>query len=188
MCLCCCCRSNPNTCTLPVILLSARAGPESSVEGLEQGADDYLIKPFAAKELLASSPLISHTYPDFDCLTNYSGGMQARVASHLSMADIRMEATKREHQLRLQIHHSQQFLEKTLNSIRDAFVSVDNNLCYTFVNENAAQVVGSNREGKCFVVLQCTNCIELDPIRMYMLHQICWARRYATSCWTQKTT
>jgi signal transduction histidine kinase len=37
----------------PVILLSARAGEEAKVEGLEAGADDYLIKPFAARELLA---------------------------------------------------------------------------------------------------------------------------------------
>jgi len=38
---------------LPVILLSARAGEEARVEGLEAGADDYLAKPFAAAELLA---------------------------------------------------------------------------------------------------------------------------------------
>jgi two-component sensor histidine kinase/CheY-like chemotaxis protein len=46
-------RSNPRTSTLPVILLSARAGEESRVEGLQTGADDYLIKPFTARELLA---------------------------------------------------------------------------------------------------------------------------------------
>ncbi|MBV9564202.1 MAG: response regulator [Bradyrhizobium sp.] len=38
---------------LPVLLLSARAGSEAQVEGLEAGADDYLAKPFAARELLA---------------------------------------------------------------------------------------------------------------------------------------
>ena len=38
---------------LPVILLSARAGEESRIEGLEAGATDYLVKPFAARELLA---------------------------------------------------------------------------------------------------------------------------------------
>ncbi len=37
----------------PVILLSARAGEESSVEGLETGADDYVVKPFSARELFA---------------------------------------------------------------------------------------------------------------------------------------
>jgi len=37
----------------PVLLLSARAGEEAKVGGLESGADDYLVKPFAARELLA---------------------------------------------------------------------------------------------------------------------------------------
>jgi PAS domain S-box-containing protein len=38
---------------LPVMLLSARAGEEAKIEGLQAGADDYLVKPFAANELLA---------------------------------------------------------------------------------------------------------------------------------------
>jgi signal transduction histidine kinase len=46
-------RAMPGTRTLPVILLSARAGEEASIEGLDAGADDYLVKPFSAKELLA---------------------------------------------------------------------------------------------------------------------------------------
>ena len=46
-------RVDPATQTLPVILLSARAGEESTAEGLQAGANDYLIKPFSARELLA---------------------------------------------------------------------------------------------------------------------------------------
>ncbi len=46
-------RADARTRTVPVILLSARAGEDSAVEGLEAGADDYLVKPFAARELLA---------------------------------------------------------------------------------------------------------------------------------------
>ncbi|MCU7549440.1 ATP-binding protein [Chitinophagaceae bacterium LB-8] len=46
-------RQHPDRKMLPVILLSARAGEEAKVEGLEAGADDYLIKPFSAKELIA---------------------------------------------------------------------------------------------------------------------------------------
>jgi signal transduction histidine kinase len=46
-------RDNESLSHLPVVLLSARAGEEAKVEGLQAGADDYLVKPFAAKELLA---------------------------------------------------------------------------------------------------------------------------------------
>ncbi|MFJ2740562.1 SpoIIE family protein phosphatase [Streptomyces sp. NPDC087440] len=46
-------RGEPRTAAVPVLLLSARAGQEASIEGLESGADDYLVKPFAAAELLA---------------------------------------------------------------------------------------------------------------------------------------
>ncbi|GAA3962478.1 response regulator [Allohahella marinimesophila] len=38
---------------LPIIALSARAGEEARIEGLSGGADDYLVKPFSAKELIA---------------------------------------------------------------------------------------------------------------------------------------
>jgi PAS domain S-box-containing protein len=63
-------RKRPETRTIPVILLSARAGEESRVEGLGAGADDYLVKPFTARELLA------------------------RVGSHLSMRKRREEAER----------------------------------------------------------------------------------------------
>ena len=46
-------RADPRTAAVPVVLLSARAGQESTAEGLRAGADDYLVKPFAAEDLLA---------------------------------------------------------------------------------------------------------------------------------------
>ncbi|MFC0131461.1 diguanylate cyclase [Massilia eurypsychrophila] len=46
-------RADPALGALPVMLLSARAGEEAKVEGLQAGADDYMVKPFAATELLA---------------------------------------------------------------------------------------------------------------------------------------
>lgn len=61
-------RADERTRDIPVILLSARAGEESRVEGVASGADDYLTKPFSARELLA------------------------RVAAHLQMSRMRSEA------------------------------------------------------------------------------------------------
>ncbi len=46
-------KNNPRTARIPVVVLSARAGEEARVEGLEAGADDYLTKPFGANELVA---------------------------------------------------------------------------------------------------------------------------------------
>jgi PAS domain S-box-containing protein len=46
-------RRDPATASIPVILLSARAGEQSAVSGLDAGADDYLVKPFSSVELVA---------------------------------------------------------------------------------------------------------------------------------------
>lgn len=63
-------RSDPELRDIPVILLSARAGEEARVEGLEAGADDYLTKPFVAREL------------------------HARVSTNLQLARLRREVAK----------------------------------------------------------------------------------------------
>jgi PAS domain S-box-containing protein len=55
---------------LPIVMLSARAGDDAKVEGLDAGADDYLTKPFSARELLA------------------------RVAANIAMARLRREAAE----------------------------------------------------------------------------------------------
>ena len=46
-------RAEPALAGVPVVLLSARAGEEAKIEGLDTGADDYLVKPFSSRELLA---------------------------------------------------------------------------------------------------------------------------------------
>ncbi|WP_406335983.1 SpoIIE family protein phosphatase [Streptomyces sp. NBC_00203] len=46
-------RADPRTARLPIVLLTARAGEEESVQGRDAGADDYLAKPFSARQLLA---------------------------------------------------------------------------------------------------------------------------------------
>lgn len=52
-------RTDPLTKSIPIILLSARAGEEATIEGLESGANDYLIKPFSRKSSKSISSLIS---------------------------------------------------------------------------------------------------------------------------------
>ena len=61
-------RTDTRTAGVPVVLLSSRAGEEAAVEGLAAGADDYLVKPFSSRELLA------------------------RVANHLQLGRVRRAA------------------------------------------------------------------------------------------------
>ncbi|RKH74175.1 hybrid sensor histidine kinase/response regulator [Corallococcus aberystwythensis] len=65
-------RADERTRAIPIILLSARAGDEATVEGLQSGADDYLVKPFSARELLV------------------------RVRTQLDMARVRREVVRNE--------------------------------------------------------------------------------------------
>ena len=46
-------RANPDTATLPILMLTAKAGEADKVLGLETGADDYLTKPFSPREMVA---------------------------------------------------------------------------------------------------------------------------------------
>jgi len=68
-------RGDPQLRDVPTILLSARAGEEAVVEGLDAMADDYLVKPFSARELIA------------------------RVSAQLQLARLRQQAAAREHAL-----------------------------------------------------------------------------------------
>ncbi|MBG1245083.1 hybrid sensor histidine kinase/response regulator, partial [Nostoc sp. NZL] len=115
-------RSDPQTRKIPIILLSARAGEEARVEGLEAGADDYLIKPFSARELLA------------------------RVEAALKMARLRQEAMEREQYLRIEAEVAKAHLETVLAGIQDQFFVLDREWRYTFVNDQVAQVVGIQKE------------------------------------------
>jgi two-component system phosphate regulon response regulator PhoB len=46
-------RNHPGLSTVPIIFLTARASENDRVLGLEMGADDYITKPFATRELVA---------------------------------------------------------------------------------------------------------------------------------------
>jgi signal transduction histidine kinase len=99
-------RARPETRTVPVVLLSARAGEESRVEGLGAGADDYLIKPFTARELVA------------------------RVASHLSMSRRRRQAEEalKQSQATLQsFYDSSTFLMGVIEISANAIVPIYSN-------------------------------------------------------------
>jgi signal transduction histidine kinase len=86
-------RANPETHAIPVIVVSARAGQEEIVEGMEHGADDYLVKPFSSRELLA------------------------RVQSHIELAQLRQGIAERERRLRSEADSQRALLAAVLNQM-----------------------------------------------------------------------
>ena len=103
---------------IPVILVSARAGEENRIEGLEAGADDYLIKPFSARELVA------------------------RVKANLDLAKVRADtiASVRDREQRLR------WLGSVVESSDDAIVSKNLDGIIMTWNAGAARVFGYTAE------------------------------------------
>lgn len=77
-----CLRAEPRTAGINIVLLSARAGNEARIEGLSAGADDYLVKPFDARELVA------------------------RIDSAIRLRQMRQEAVLRDYETREQLGHA----------------------------------------------------------------------------------
>ncbi len=84
-------RANPVTADCAVVLISARAGEESRIDGMHAGADDYIVKPFTASELVA------------------------RVEAHARMARARRDARKTEKLLIAELNHR---VKNTLASVQ----------------------------------------------------------------------
>jgi PAS domain S-box-containing protein len=117
--------------TVPIILLSARAGEEARVEGVESGADDYLIKPFSARELVA------------------------RVDAHLKMSRLRAEGEtalrESEERMRLAIRATRMVTWEWIPSIdrvttSDSFADVYGLPALAGAEEGFALLLAEDRE------------------------------------------
>ncbi len=92
-------RADPELKLVPIIMVSARAGEESRVEGLERGADDYLVKPFSARELIA------------------------RVHSHVALHRLRAQ-TEQERQSLLEREQQARAAAEEANRAKDEFLAM----------------------------------------------------------------
>ncbi len=119
-------RSDPSIGTVPVILLSARSGEESRVEGLDAGADDYLTKPFSARELIA------------------------RVTSHLEISRLRKAALESVRRAEAELRENQARLSRQVVEFETLFrevpvglaVARDPDCHYIRVNPAFAELLG----------------------------------------------
>lgn len=91
-------RARPQTASVPVIMLTCRTSEDDRVKGLESGADDYIVKPFSLRELVArvrtvlrrrspptgaaSPPALyrgKHLFADFDAVSIIVDGQPVRL-------------------------------------------------------------------------------------------------------------
>ena len=110
-------RQDSVTRSIPVIMLSARAGEEARVDGLDAGADDYLVKPFTARELTA------------------------HIDSQLKIARLRKQAMEQEVALTREIDRTREFASEVLDHIPDAFCTFDPEFHLNYTNAAAAQLI-----------------------------------------------
>lgn len=112
-------RTDAVLCGTPVILLSALADEDWRVEGLERGADDFLLKSCNAREMLA------------------------RVATHIRMARLRREAAERETRLRILAEAERRRLQEMLAQAPDGVgLLAGPELRWSFVNQQFIRMTG----------------------------------------------
>ncbi|WP_243147048.1 ATP-binding protein [Scytonema sp. UIC 10036] len=110
-------REDERTRSVPIVLLSARAGEESRIEGLDAGADNYLIKPFSARELLA------------------------RVKATLEMSRLRQEVARS----RIEVEAAKE-RAIVIERVTDAFYGLDRQWRFTYVNRQCEKYLKKTRE------------------------------------------
>ncbi len=114
-------RANPATQDLPMILLSAHGDEESRIAGLEAGADDYIIKPFSSRELVA------------------------RVDATLRLVRLRLSARDRERALQQENDTVRAKLDRIVANINNGFATFDRQWRYTYVNNRLLEIFNLDR-------------------------------------------
>lgn len=109
-------RADASVETVPIIMLSGDASEEARIEALRSGADDYLLKPFKSRELIA------------------------RIHSHVRMVRLRRRAFRREAELLGKIGEIEHDLKGVLESTHDAFMNISASFSILSMNRAARQL------------------------------------------------
>lgn len=115
---------------LPVLIISARDQLQNRVDGLNQGADDYLIKPYAFDELLARIQALLRRSGKLSNITNHTqvlshAGLKLDLEKHVAtFQDKEIELSKREWSiLTVLLNHPQKIFSK--NDLEDKLYDFD---------------------------------------------------------------
>jgi DNA-binding response OmpR family regulator len=97
-------RGRPSSAAIPIIMVTARTGESDRVSGLEMGADDYVIKPFSLRELVARVRAVLRRPPPVSGADRHPGYERGRLAIDFEAVSVRVSGsavrlTKREFEL-----------------------------------------------------------------------------------------
>jgi phosphate regulon transcriptional regulator PhoB len=94
-------RQNPVTRSVPIVMLTARGDEVDRVLGLEMGADDYVVKPFSPRELMARvRAVLRRTRPGPGTVAITVGRLSLDPAAHtVTVGDVPVSLTRREFDL-----------------------------------------------------------------------------------------
>ena len=117
-------------CKTPILMLTARDSVNDRVTGLQLGADDYLIKPFAFSELLARIQSILRRGPEIKSDLIQVADLEVNFFSYSAVrAGLRLSLTKKEFALlSLLIRHSGEALSRATIAERVWNLGLDGNL------------------------------------------------------------
>lgn len=122
---------------IPILMLTARDAVEHRVTGLEQGADDYLIKPFAPSELVARiNALLRRVKPETEATLTYADLVLDSVSREARRGNRRLNLTPTEFELlRFLMRHAGQVLTRNqiINHVWGIDFSGDDNVLEVYI-------------------------------------------------------
>lgn len=139
---------------IPIVLLSARSGEEARIEGMQSGADDYLIKPFSRRELLT---LLNARIK----IAEIRAKAEQQLAGKNEELEIRVkEKTSELEAHQLLIEQQNAYLEKILDAIPQMVWVLDADGRLKFINSRWLSYAALLRE----------QCVHNDPMKCGVFH------------------
>ena len=115
-------KENGPTQSIPVIILSAATKEDDRIKGLQAGADDYIVKPFSAKELVT------------------------RIESHLKITQQRKEALLRERELKVAAFAARKNLHDVMKNINIGFLVLNRDWNIVYLNQAMEGIYQSRKK------------------------------------------